>query len=150
MTGFTATKRLVELLAATADEDWQERALCAQVAEVDLFFPDQCVNTGPAKRICDLCEVRAERKDYAVEERIDHGVWGGLSPAERREMWPRDDTKRVTEPLRKTRRERDAEIMRLHAAGETAPAIAGQVGVTPRTVVRAIARNTTTRAPRAA
>ena len=36
--------------------------------------------------VCTTCEVRVECLEYALEHRIDHGVWGGASERERRRI----------------------------------------------------------------
>ena len=39
-----------------------------------------------AKRLCVNCAVRSECLEYALRNRIDHGVWGGTSERERRRI----------------------------------------------------------------
>ena len=39
-----------------------------------------------AKAICALCTVRLECLAEAMEHKIDHGIWGGLSVKERRAL----------------------------------------------------------------
>jgi WhiB family redox-sensing transcriptional regulator len=39
-----------------------------------------------ARQICAECPVKAECLEYALENRIDHGVWGGCSERERRRI----------------------------------------------------------------
>ena len=64
---------------------WQDRALCAQT-DPEAFFPEKGGSTREAKRICASCDVRPECLEYALEFRIDHGVWGGCSERERRRI----------------------------------------------------------------
>ena len=64
---------------------WQERSLCAQT-DPESFFPEKGGSTREAKKVCVGCEVRAECLEYALAERIDHGVWGGASERERRRL----------------------------------------------------------------
>ena len=66
-------------------QDWVDDALCAEVGG-DVHFPKQGEPTGPAKRICQRCEVRAECLQYALDFDERSGVWGGLSEGERREV----------------------------------------------------------------
>jgi WhiB family transcriptional regulator, redox-sensing transcriptional regulator len=71
---------------ATADEDqWQERALCAQT-DPEAFFPEKGGSTREAKRICMGCEVRDACLDYALAHDERFGIWGGLSERERRRL----------------------------------------------------------------
>jgi WhiB family redox-sensing transcriptional regulator len=39
-----------------------------------------------ARRICADCPVKAPCLEYALANRIDHGVWGGTSERERRRI----------------------------------------------------------------
>ena len=50
------------------------------------FFPSDGVGVERARRICAECPVRIECLEYALEYRIDHGVWGGASERERRRI----------------------------------------------------------------
>lgn len=50
------------------------------------FYPTDSSGLDMARRICGDCEVSAECLDYALYYRIEHGVWGGASEAERRKM----------------------------------------------------------------
>jgi WhiB family redox-sensing transcriptional regulator len=42
-----------------------------------------------ARRICASCPVQHECLEYALRNRIDHGVWGGCSERERRRILKR-------------------------------------------------------------
>jgi WhiB family redox-sensing transcriptional regulator len=44
------------------------------------------VGVDVARRICAECPVQAPCLEYALVERIDHGVWGGASERERRRI----------------------------------------------------------------
>ena len=50
------------------------------------FFPSDGVGVEVAKKICATCPVRELCLDYALEHRIDHGVWGGTSERQRRRL----------------------------------------------------------------
>lgn len=52
----------------------------------EVFFPSDGVGVLIAQRICATCPVKAECLEHALEERIDHGVWGGASERERRRI----------------------------------------------------------------
>lgn len=77
--------------AAATAPDWRSGALCAQT-DPEAFFPAKGGTTRPAKRICQGCQVRAECLAYALAEDIRYGVWGGLSPNERRAIAARTTT----------------------------------------------------------
>ncbi|MEU1800823.1 WhiB family transcriptional regulator [Streptomyces sp. NPDC019937] len=76
----------------TEDNDrWQIHGACADEEDPELFFP--IGNTGPAllqieeaKAVCRRCPVLEICGQWAIEQRIDHGVWGGWSEDERREI----------------------------------------------------------------
>jgi WhiB family redox-sensing transcriptional regulator len=69
----------------TIEEQWQERALCAQT-DPEAFFPEKGGSTREAKRICMGCEVRDECLEYALAHDERFGIWGGLSERERRRL----------------------------------------------------------------
>jgi len=50
------------------------------------FFPSDGVGVEIARRICETCPVKALCLEYALRNRIDHGVWGGASERERRRI----------------------------------------------------------------
>lgn len=70
---------------ATEDDQWQERALCAQT-DPEAFFPEKGGSTREAKRICQGCEVKHECLEYALAHDERFGIWGGLSERERRRL----------------------------------------------------------------
>jgi WhiB family transcriptional regulator, redox-sensing transcriptional regulator len=53
------------------------------------FFPSDGVGVDRARRICATCTVTTSCLEYALEQRIDHGVWGGASERERRRILKR-------------------------------------------------------------
>jgi WhiB family redox-sensing transcriptional regulator len=67
------------------DNDWTERALCAQT-DPEAFFPEKGGSTREAKKVCLGCEVRAECLEYALANDERFGIWGGLSERERRRL----------------------------------------------------------------
>lgn len=66
---------------------WMDKAACTEVAP-DLFFADatNLVDTKLAKSVCAECRVKDQCLQYALENRMEHGVWGGLSVQERRSL----------------------------------------------------------------
>ena len=67
------------------DDQWQERALCAQT-DPEAFFPEKGGSTREAKRICLGCEVKDACLEYALANDERFGIWGGLSERERRRL----------------------------------------------------------------
>lgn len=53
------------------------------------FFPSDGVGVERARAICKGCPVGDQCLEYALEERIEHGVWGGCSERERRRILKR-------------------------------------------------------------
>jgi WhiB family transcriptional regulator, redox-sensing transcriptional regulator len=53
------------------------------------FFPSDGVGVERARKICAGCAVASECLEYALINRIDHGVWGGTSERERRRILKR-------------------------------------------------------------
>nr|WP_307845694.1 WhiB family transcriptional regulator [Saccharomonospora sp. NB11] len=76
---------LTELFDVTDEQDWQDRALCAQT-DPEAFFPEKGGSTREAKRICQVCEVRNDCLEYALAHDERFGIWGGLSERERRKL----------------------------------------------------------------
>jgi WhiB family redox-sensing transcriptional regulator len=74
-----------DVAPATEEEQWQERALCAQT-DPEAFFPEKGGSTREAKRICQGCEVRDACLEYALAHDERFGIWGGLSERERRRL----------------------------------------------------------------
>lgn len=67
--------------------EWEERALCRNVEDPTLFFPEHG-NRSPAKakRICRRCDVKDECLEAALTNDERFGIWGGLTEKERREI----------------------------------------------------------------
>ena len=67
------------------DTEWMAEGLCREV-HPSTFFPSDGVGVEAARRICAECPVQALCLEYALRNRIDHGVWGGASERERRRI----------------------------------------------------------------
>ena len=64
---------------------WMAEGNCADKPP-SLFFPSDGVGVEVARKICADCPVKEPCLEYALEQRIDHGVWGGASERERRRI----------------------------------------------------------------
>lgn len=79
-------------------ETWHLKAAC-RGPESTLFFPpalperreEREVREARAKQICAECAVQRDCLDFALRVREPHGIWGGLTEAERRRLLPRDE-----------------------------------------------------------
>jgi WhiB family redox-sensing transcriptional regulator len=67
---------------------WEEQARCLHY-DPELFFAPRARAQRKAKAICGKCGVREACLTFALELRIEHGVWGGMNVDERRTMMPR-------------------------------------------------------------
>lgn len=68
--------------------DWSLRSACLD-EDPDLFFPvgetgRAMVQMEIARRICIECPVRRQCLELALRLGSEHGMWGGLNPAERK------------------------------------------------------------------
>ncbi len=70
------------------DTSWMARGNCAEQPP-GTFFPSDGVGVEVARKICATCPVKEPCLEYALEQRIDHGVWGGCSERERRRILKR-------------------------------------------------------------
>ncbi|MFZ4584692.1 MAG: WhiB family transcriptional regulator [Acidimicrobiia bacterium] len=66
-------------------QPWMLEARC-RATDPSNFFPSDGVGVEVAKRVCAECPVRNDCLEYALQYRIDHGVWGGASERERRRI----------------------------------------------------------------
>ena len=67
------------------DTSWMAQGNCATHPPA-IFFPSDGVGVEVARRICDGCPVQERCLEYALRNRIDHGVWGGCSERQRRRI----------------------------------------------------------------
>lgn len=75
---------------ARQPDDWKERAACRTITP-ELFFPlgstgEAVDQIAAAKGVCEVCSVRRECLQFALETNQEAGVWGGTSEEERRVM----------------------------------------------------------------
>jgi len=108
---------------------WRELAAC-RGTDLEVFFPERGESAGPARQVCARCPVRQPCLDYAITNRITHGIWGGLTERERRALrsgW-----------VGAARRERDRAILAAEAAGYTAAAIGRSFGLSRTSVTRIV------------
>jgi WhiB family redox-sensing transcriptional regulator len=74
-----------------ADYAWMLSGKCREL-EPNEFFPSDGTGVTKARSICADCPVKEPCLEYALRNRIDHGVWGGASERERRRILKRRKT----------------------------------------------------------
>ena len=84
----TGTGRLGNLVLPPGVEvGWQQDAACKDTPDPDVFFPGKGEDGEVAKQVCAGCPVLGECLEFALATMLaaecDHGVYGGLTPAER-------------------------------------------------------------------
>ena len=63
--------------------DWTDVARCRGM-DPEPFFGRNLTEARTAIRTCERCEVREQCLQYAVDNDIEIGVWGGLTERQRR------------------------------------------------------------------
>ena len=106
-----------------------ENALCAQIEDQDLFFPDgkaeETKRLPQLRAICRSCVERKECLEYSIREEIPYGIWGGKTPTERGVVLKR------TEILKRKER-----VLKLRNKGVSTEDIAQIVGIKIHSVYR--------------
>lgn len=64
---------------------WMDQGLCGQT-DPEAWFPEKGGSTRDAKRMCARCPVIDECLAYALQQGERHGVWGGKTDVERRNI----------------------------------------------------------------
>ena len=67
-----------------AATDWISRASCRTAEPDELFVQGAAQNR--AKQVCMGCPVRTECLSDALDNRVEFGVWGGMTERERRAL----------------------------------------------------------------
>ncbi len=80
-----ARKDLSEHIPIPAPYAWVDQAMCKDISTKE-FFPEDGEGVKVIQKVCGGCAVRAECLEYALENRIEHGVWGGASERERKRI----------------------------------------------------------------
>jgi len=67
------------------DTSWMVQGRCRELPP-EVFFPSDGVGVDVARHYCAECPVKGPCLEYALENHIEHGVWGGASERERRRI----------------------------------------------------------------
>lgn len=65
--------------------DQLDAAVCRQT-DPELWFPDKGGSSEQARALCRTCPFVTPCLQYALDNRIRWGIWGGTSERERRKM----------------------------------------------------------------
>jgi WhiB family redox-sensing transcriptional regulator len=84
------------VIAERSGQVWYLKALC-RGPQAAVFFPptqpegkeERLDREAAAKSMCALCPVQRPCLDYAIRIREPHGIWGGLSEVERKQILER-------------------------------------------------------------
>jgi RNA polymerase sigma factor (sigma-70 family) len=83
-------------------EDWSTLAACRTTDPDELFVQETAQLR--AKAVCNGCQVRTECLADALDNRVEFGIWGGMTEAERRALLDRRPTVTSWRRLLKTAR----------------------------------------------
>lgn len=75
---------------------WHKQGACRGMTPRQ-FYSENYIENESARAICASCEVRSDCLEYALHNRIQHGIWGGKTELERRRI------RRTTVSIRPTR-----------------------------------------------
>lgn len=70
-------------MTVTSEAGWTLRAKCRGMA--DALFPE-AADQKRARGVCNGCPVRTECLAEALDNRIEWGIWGGMTERERRHL----------------------------------------------------------------
>lgn len=73
--------------------EWREEAACRDTG-VEMWFPGQGQGSSRQKRICQGCTVQGECLEYALTKHVRHGIWGGMTERELRDLRRREDAQK--------------------------------------------------------
>jgi WhiB family redox-sensing transcriptional regulator len=68
--------------------DWQDEAQCVGQGEI-FFFENDGASKGrfdASVAVCNGCTVKGKCLQFALNNEMEYGVWGGKTPTERRDM----------------------------------------------------------------
>ena len=94
--------------------DWSAQAACRTTDPDELFVQGAAQNR--AKAVCTGCPVRTECLADALDNRVEFGVWGGMTERERRALLRRRPTVSSWRRLLETARSEYERATRPHGA----------------------------------
>lgn len=68
-------------------DKWFDEAVCAEIGDWDLWFPENGESSKTARRVCVWsCPVRAECLKYAFDNNERYGIFGGFTERDREKL----------------------------------------------------------------
>jgi hypothetical protein len=105
-------------------------ALCQ--GTYDKFHPEPTASDEQIhelKSICASCPEYLKCRDYALDQRITGGVWGGLTEAERKSIWRKEGVGTREGVPYVASEDRLYEVVKLYEGGKTRTGIARELGI---------------------
>lgn len=88
------------MAAVLIEASWRTKAKCAN-EDPELFFAEERSDRMRARKICRTCPVAVACVTEAFDKDIEFGIWGGLSPKDRRKALKHGlDPQRAVEVVR--------------------------------------------------
>lgn len=78
-------------------QPWVKDALCSQIGDGDLWYPEHGNTARAARSVCAACPVRGECLSYALDNEPRWGIYGGFNADERESL------RRGRNPMRRGR-----------------------------------------------
>lgn len=71
----------MSLLGLPTPPAWMQEASCAQigVGMADLWFPGKGGHAVEARSVCTRCPVVEQCRQYAIDNNLVFGIWGGMT-----------------------------------------------------------------------
>ncbi len=91
------------------DTSWMATGNCNNHPPA-VFFPSDGVGVEIAKEICGSCPVKEPCLAYALDHRVDHGVWGATSERQRRRILKARRAARLEEGARAPHHDTDVHV----------------------------------------
>ena len=84
---YTYMELLSEWALNDREQDWKEQAACKGM-DRSIFFPALGYNqhSKVAIKICKTCPVKQRCTEFAINNKIAFGIWGGLNPNQRQQL----------------------------------------------------------------
>lgn len=88
---------MTNVLSMSAQHDVDETPTTPCMESPELFFANDRYpeDIKAAKKMCGTCDVRLACLQLALDNREQHGIWGGFTEVERARMTPTTPTTRV-------------------------------------------------------